>query len=149
MCWAFSAPEPRAVATYLSGLINKAGRKVVSFIDFHAYSQLWMYPYGYSCTKQPAHLKQFQESSQRAISALRSVHGTQYKQGGICRIIYPANGGSIDYTYDRLDIVYSVAVELRDRGRYGFMLPANQILPTGQETFAALKQLNQYIAENL
>jgi len=31
-------------------------------------------------------------------------------------------------------VTYSYALELRDTGRYGFMLPANQIRPSGEET---------------
>ena len=49
------------------------------------------------------------------------------------------SGGSKDYTYGELGIKYSFALELRDRGRYGFMLPANQIVPTGIETFEGIK----------
>lgn len=32
----------------------------------------------------------------------------------------------------------SYTYELRDKGRYGFLLPANQIIPTGQETLDSL-----------
>jgi len=49
------------------------------------------------------------------------------------------SGGSKDYTYGALKIKYSFALELRDRGRYGFLLPANQIVPTGIETFEGIK----------
>jgi hypothetical protein len=31
-----------------------------------------------------------------------------------------------------------MAVELRDRGQHGFLLPPDQILPSGKETLAAL-----------
>ena len=30
-------------------------------------------------------------------------------------------------------------MELRDRGRYGFLLPANYVVPVGEELFAAVK----------
>lgn len=32
----------------------------------------------------------------------------------------------------------SYTYELRDKGRYGFILPANQIIPTGEETVDSL-----------
>ena len=51
------------------------------------------------------------------------------------------SGGSKDYTYGALNIKYSFALELRDRGRYGFLLPANQIVPTGMETFEGIKEM--------
>ena len=47
-------------------------------------------------------------------------------------------GGSIDWTYGILGVRYSYALELRDKGQYGFLLPASQIIPTGEETFKAL-----------
>lgn len=42
-------------------------------------------------------------------------------------------------------IKYSYTVELPDRGRYGFLLPASMVVPTGKETFAAVKELAQAI----
>lgn len=51
------------------------------------------------------------------------------------------SGGTKDWTYGVLGVKYSYALELRDQGRYGFALPANQIIPTGLETFAAIKEM--------
>ena len=51
------------------------------------------------------------------------------------------SGGSKDYTYGVLKIKYSFALELRDRGKYGFLLPANQIIPTAKETFEGIKAM--------
>ena len=48
------------------------------------------------------------------------------------------SGGSKDYTYGTLNIKYSFALELRDTGRYGFLLPPDQIVPTGMETFQGI-----------
>ena len=53
----------------------------------------------------------------------------------------PAAGGSEDWTYGELGVKYSFSVELRDEGRYGFLLPPEQIIPTGEETFEGLKAL--------
>ena len=47
----------------------------------------------------------------------------------------PASGSSVDYAYS-VGIKYGFAPELRDKGTYGFELPADQILPTGEETWA-------------
>jgi len=46
----------------------------------------------------------------------------------------------IDWCYgDRSQISYNI--ELRDRGQFGFILPANQILPTGEELIAGILEL--------
>ena len=36
---------------------------------------------------------------------------------------------------------YSFAVELRDQGKFGFVLPASQIEPTAKELFEGLKAM--------
>lgn len=46
---AFSAPAVKAMSEYLA-LRNRDG-KVRVYLDIHAYSQLWMYPFGASCSK--------------------------------------------------------------------------------------------------
>lgn len=52
-----------------------------------------------------------------------------------------AAGGSEDWVYGVLGVQYAFSVELRDTGRYGFLLPENQIIPTGIETFEGVKAL--------
>ncbi len=52
-----------------------------------------------------------------------------------------ASGSSVDWTYDAAKMVWSYAVELRDQGQYGFLLPPDQIIPSGLETFEAIKEL--------
>ena len=43
---------------------------------------------------------------------------------------------SDDYAKAAVHIPYSFTVELPDRGQYGFLLPANQILTVGRELWA-------------
>ncbi|CAJ1056141.1 carboxypeptidase A4 [Xyrichtys novacula] len=117
-----------------------------SFISVHAYSQLLMYPYGYSCRNVP-HQPELDAVGTAAVQKLTSLYGTRYKVGSICNIIYQASGGSIDWSYN-LGIKYSFAFELRDTGRYGFVLPANQIIPTASETWLALKHIMEYVADH-
>uniref|UniRef100_A0AAY5F5F9 Peptidase M14 domain-containing protein n=1 Tax=Electrophorus electricus TaxID=8005 RepID=A0AAY5F5F9_ELEEL len=115
-----------------------------AFISIHAYSQLLMYPYGYVCTSIP---HQAELVSLSAVQALSSLYGTSYKVGSICKIIYQASGGSIDWSYD-IGIKYSFAFELRDTGRYGFLLPASQIIPTASETWLGLKYIMEYVRDH-
>ncbi|XP_068579908.1 carboxypeptidase A4 [Cebidichthys violaceus] len=117
-----------------------------AFISVHAYSQLLMYPYGYTC-KNALHQSELDSVGRAAVQKLTSLYGTQYKVGSICNIIYQASGGSIDWSYN-LGIKYSFAFELRDTGRYGFILPANQIVPTASETWLALKHIVEYVRDH-
>jgi len=69
------------------------------------------------------------------------VHGTTYTQGPICSTIYQVSGSSVDYAAENVKATYSMTVELRDTGNYGFVLPANQILPSAEEAWAGLAYL--------
>lgn len=52
-----------------------------------------------------------------------------------------ASGGSDDWALGEAQIPYCYTVELRDTGRHGFTLPRDQIVPTGEETWAGVKAL--------
>lgn len=49
-----------------------------------------------------------------------------------------ATGGSIDYIKGVHHTPITYTYELRDKGRYGFVLPPDQIIPTGEETMDSL-----------
>ncbi|KAJ4925426.1 hypothetical protein JOQ06_018157 [Pogonophryne albipinna] len=83
-----------------------------------------------------------------ASAALRSLYGTRYTSGPAATTIYPAAGGSDDWAYD-LGVKYSYTFELRDTGRYGFLLPESQIKPTCEETMLAVKYIAAYVQKNL
>ena len=42
----------------------------------------------------------------------------------------------MDWTLGELGIPYSYGMELRDTGAHGFLLPPEQIIPTGEEVWA-------------
>ncbi|GJJ76367.1 extracellular matrix protein 14 [Entomortierella parvispora] len=136
----FAAKEPKMIADY----ILKKGN-VVSYIDFHAYSQLWMSPFGADCTSIPKDNEDIMEAGMGAAKALKDIHGTKFAVGSVCNIIYQASGGSLDWTYATGGVKYSYAVELRDTGRHGFLLPEDQILPSSEETFAGVLHLSNFI----
>nr|XP_046251452.1 carboxypeptidase A4 [Scatophagus argus] len=144
---AFHGPSPHSEIEVKNvvNLIRSHGN-FKSFISVHAYSQLLMYPYGYSCGKVPDQ-PELDSVGRAAVQKLTSLYGTRYKVGSICNIIYQASGGSIDWAYD-LGIKYSYAFELRDTGRYGFILPSNQIIPTASETWLALKHIMEYVRDH-
>lgn len=55
-------------------------------------------------------------------------------------LVDPATGGSYDWAKGVAGIKYSFTMELRDTGNYGFLLPRDQIQPTGLETWAAINK---------
>ncbi|XP_014709853.1 carboxypeptidase A4 [Equus asinus] len=117
------------------------------FIDLHSYSQLLMYPYGYTVNKAPD-AEELDEVARCAAKALASLSGTKYQVGPICTTVYPASGSSTDWAYDN-GIKYAFTFELRDTGHYGFLLPANQIIPTAEETWLGLKTIMEHVRDHL
>ncbi|XP_021564016.1 carboxypeptidase A2 isoform X2 [Carlito syrichta] len=136
-----SEVEVKSIVDFIKG-----HGKVKAFLTLHSYSQLLMFPYGYKCTRSD-HFDELNEVAQKAAQAVTSLHGTKYKVGPICSVIYQASGGSIDWSYDS-GIKYSFAFELRDTGRYGFLLPASQILPTAEETWLGLKTIMEHVRDH-
>ncbi|NXK81189.1 CBPA1 Carboxypeptidase, partial [Amazona guildingii] len=139
--YANSEPEVRAIVDFVTNHGN-----IKAFISIHSYSQLLLYPYGYTNTPVPDH-EELHEIAERAVTALSSLYGTSYEYGSIYTTIYQASGTTVDWTYDQ-GIKYSFTFELRDTGRYGFLLPASQIIPTAQETWLALKVIMQYTLDH-
>jgi len=137
---AFSEIEVLSVANFIK--TNRTNTQ--GFIDFHSYSQLWMTPYGWTDTKPKDYNAQM-DLGKQAAAALKAKHGTVYQVGSIYEIVYPASGSSADWCYDSSNVKYPYGVELRDTGTYGFLLPASQIIPSGEETFEAAKTMAQYI----
>ena len=58
-----------------------------------------------------------------------------------------ASGNTIDWAYNQ-GIKYSYTFELRNTGRYGFIVPANQIIPTAKETWLALMAIMEHTNAN-
>jgi hypothetical protein len=53
-----------------------------------------------------------------------------------------------DHIYGAYGVVYSYSAELRDTGKYGFLLPPDQIVPSGEEVFEGIKAIaNQILSE--
>ncbi|XP_005402500.1 PREDICTED: carboxypeptidase A1 [Chinchilla lanigera] len=115
---------------------------IKAFISIHSYSQLLLYPYGYKSEDAPDK-EELDQLAKSAVTALASLYGTKYQYGSIIKTIYEASGSTVDWTYSQ-GIKYSYTFELRDTGRYGFLLPASQIIPTAKETWLALLTIMEH-----
>jgi len=62
-------------------------------------------------------------------------------------LIDSAAGGSDDWAHGAAKIKYAYTVELRDTGDNGFVLPKEQIIPSGEETWEFFKTVSMAIAE--
>ncbi|MBL9030703.1 MAG: hypothetical protein JNM80_03230 [Phycisphaerae bacterium] len=119
-----------------------ANPRFAGYIDIHSYSQLIMSPWAYTSALPPNHAV-FQQLNAAMAQAVFNTHGKVYTFGPIYTTIYPASGGGVDWVYGARDIL-AFTFELRDTGQFGFLLPADQIVPTGQETFNAILTLAEH-----
>jgi murein tripeptide amidase MpaA len=130
----FSSQEAAAMR---DAIIANRGVGVISSVSIHSYSQYWMSAYGWNTTL-PTDYPEILRVMEASVKALEAVHNTKFTYGSIANVIYVASGSTADWTYEAEKIRYSYALELRDTGRFGFELPANQIIPTAEETYAGL-----------
>ncbi len=151
----FSEPEIRAIRD----LVLSPNRRFKAFIDYHSYSQLVGWPWGYSFDPPiplsegsrfdpPSDSVEYARLGETMAQLISSAHGQTYRA---CQISldcpYPAAGVSNDWFYSETGGI-SFVIELRPAGEPGFVLPADQIQPTFEENLpAALYLLEQVLAE--
>ncbi|GFY41751.1 carboxypeptidase A2 [Trichonephila inaurata madagascariensis] len=141
---AFSEPETKAISDY----IFPQKEKFVAYLAVHSYSQLWLTPWGWT-SELPEDYDQQVTVAKEATQAISEVHGTKYRIGSSTNVLYVATGGADDWAYGVAGIKYSYTLELRDTGKYGFMLPSEQILPTGEETWTGVKAMAKAIKRDM
>jgi len=105
---------------------------------FHSYSQLWLWPYGYAYNAYPENKEEVQQLAIDASDALFQVHGTFFDPINSADL-YPAAGASDDWYKGVLGTRLAFTTELRDTGSHGFILPKEQIIPSGEEMWAGFE----------
>lgn len=136
---AFSEPEARAIKLFLDEHANEY--RIQTYLALHSFSQLYMFPYGHS-SEPVRNYEDLKKIGEKAVEAIRITHGKVYVTGSSIETIYPNSGSSLDYVYANYDIPITFTIELRgpkDTPNL-FILPANEITPTGEEI------LNSFVA---
>ncbi|XP_060623731.2 mast cell carboxypeptidase A-like [Anolis sagrei] len=134
-----SEPETKAITTFIRSHLSS----IKAYLTIHSYSQMVLFPYGYTYEKVPNY-NTLNALAKGAAKAIASLYGKKYKYGASASTIYPSSGCSDDWAYDQ-GIKYSFTFELRDKGKYGFLLPETEIKETCQEIMLAVKFLANYI----
>lgn len=124
-----------------AGIIDK--NSIKAYITFHSYSQVLLFPYGYT-PKLPPNYDDLLKVSRIATDVLSTRYETRYTYGPIASTMYPTSGSSLDWAY-KAGIKHTFAFELRDKGKFGFLLPESQIKPTCKETMLCVKFIAKYI----
>jgi len=113
---------------------------------FHSYSQLQLWPYGYDYGAYPDNYEEIQQLAIDSCDAIYTVHGTIFDPINSADL-YPASGAADDWYKGVLGSRFTFTTELRDTGNYGFILPASQIKPSGEEMWAGFEvEINRLLS---
>jgi len=127
----YSEPESKALSDYMLTLDGTW----TLFLSLHTYGQLWMTPWGYT-QDLPSDYAEMARVGQASVETIFGVSGKVYQMGNAAFILYESSGTSRDWAKGVPKIPYVYTVELRSTS--SFVLPATEIIPTGQEIWAAL-----------
>lgn len=168
----FEAIEARRFAQFVRNETQHNNVEVVGYLDLHSYSQQILYPYSYSCVSSPPNLEDLEELAIGLAKAIRLTNGERYGVTSACEgsiatasgaATKPSNvkaqkahwprmetggGSALDWMYHEMNVRHSFQLKLRDKGSYGFLLPSENIVPTGKETFRAVQHFAQFLNGN-
>ncbi len=134
-----SEPEAAGFAAFFEPMASR----IVAHIDVHSYAQKILAPWGFT-TEPPTNYPLYEEVGTAMERAIEDVHGTPYDHGQGSVILYVTSGTIVDWAHVALDCL-SWTIELRDTGQFGFVLPPDQIVPTGIETAEAFYTLADWV----
>lgn len=156
----FQAVEAQQLSHWAKTEAEQNGTRFVGLIDLHSFSQEILYPYSYTCDSEPPNLENLEELAIGIAKAIRLSSGELYNvfsacqgamgssRGSSTRRMEPGGGSAIDWFYHEMHAKFSYQIKLRDRGIYGFLLPPEEIVPTGEEMFHALKYYADFLLGN-
>ncbi len=125
----FSEPETKVVQDFVNA------HNFLAMISYHSYSQLILYPWGYTNVPAPDE-SLLNNLAQVMADSILNVHGKRYvaQQGSE---LYLASGDATDWLYGGTKAP-SYTIELRPASSFpGFQLPESEIQPTFEENLPA------------
>jgi extracellular matrix protein 14 len=160
--YAFQAVESQRFSEWAKNETENNNVDFVGYLDFHSYSQQILYPYSYSCDRSPPSLENLQELGSGLAKAIRLSSGEHYGINSACegsatsmkdkggkKTIHPrmetGGGSALDWFYHELKVRFAYQIKLRDTGSYGFLLPKEHIIPTGEEAVEAIKYFGHFV----
>ncbi|BFZ60431.1 Putative metallocarboxypeptidase ecm14 [Saitoella coloradoensis] len=148
----FAATEPRLISDFIQNRTSSGEDDILAFLDLHSYSQTIQYPWAYDCSALPPDAEDLDELGIGIAHAIRRIHYENYDVESVCGNPDPTEAGgmpgaAIDWAYGEQKIRWSYSIKLRDTGSYGFLLPKEEIVPTGEEVFSGIKYLAKFIAD--
>lgn len=133
--------ETRTRIRYMEDLLPR----MKAFVALHSFGQYLLLPWGRSISR-PETYPQLLKVASRAAAAFTARHGSPLTVGSLATTLYPASGNAMDWAYER-KVPFSFSIELRDTGRYGFLLPKEQIVAGSEEALNGIVALAEGVLE--
>ncbi|XP_026675212.1 carboxypeptidase B-like [Ceratina calcarata] len=131
----FSEPETNAIRNFFEA----SAANFKAYLTFHSYGQYILYPWGYDKRVPPDYADLESVGREVAVSMRKADSASSsYTVGNSATTLYAAAGGSDDWAKAILKLKYAYTIELRDTGKFGFVLPSRYIIPTAKEALAAV-----------
>jgi hypothetical protein len=124
---AFSAPETQVVRNFVNSRVIGGQQQITVAIDFHTYSELVLWPYGYTTTNVPADMTQDDHDVLVAMGqAMAATNGCTPEQASD---LYITDGSINDWLYGVHGILnYTFEMYPRTSSQGGFY-PPDEVIP--------------------
>ncbi|GAA3823947.1 M14 family metallopeptidase [Sphaerisporangium flaviroseum] len=137
-----SAPEVRAVANFVRGRVVGGVQQIKSNIDWHTYSELVLWPYGYTYNDTAPGLTQDDHDALEALG--RNMAGTNGYTPQQASDLYITDGSIDDWLWGNYKI-FSYTFEMYPRGSSpGFYPPDEQIVTQTTRNREAVLRFLEY-----
>ncbi|KAI9658454.1 MAG: putative metallocarboxypeptidase ecm14 [Alyxoria varia] len=163
---AFEGVEAQRIADWVQEEMDEKNTTFVGYMDLHSYSQQILVPFAFSCYDDPPNFEDLEETGEGLAKAIRRIHLRNYAVDRACesnvigvamdatlregpQLDLESGGGSpLDWMY-RFGIKNAFQIKLRDTGSYGFLLPKEHIVPTGEEILNAFMYLGNTVKSSI
>ncbi len=139
------SPASELETQAIQDLLN--AQKFSVAVGYHTYSQLVLYPWGWTPFLAPQSYTSLRAMGKKYASLVQAAHGQEYLAGQGSYTIYQTNGEFTDYAYGAHGTL-SFCPEMRpnDWSLGGIDLPEDQILANNEENMAAALWLMDNVA---
>ncbi|KAK2184078.1 hypothetical protein NP493_283g02000 [Ridgeia piscesae] len=108
-------------------------------LNLHSYHQSWLLPFTGLVSKTNDY-DALKTMADKAVASLKSIHGKVFQVGRLQDFFYRVSGTELDWAKGVANITYAYVLELRPHlyADGGFTASPSNIVPSGEEIFAAL-----------